>query len=299
MIKAKKKKSKIMPAKVVMAIILSVLSLVMVVPLLNILAKSLSHPDLVRYLKGYNIFPKGFSVINYQVILAQPIVVRSVLNSVFITVVGVGLNIVLTASAAYVLTRPKLVGKKAFMYFLIVMMIFDPGIIQEYFLMKNIGLLDNLFSMVLYKAVNVYYLIILMRFMENVPSSIIEAATIDGAGHLNVLFKIMIPLCKVPLLTVGMFYGVYRWNEFFHSSIFLTAKSNTVLQVLLRQFVVQSDTQVIVGAANILANNNIAQLDNGSLKAATIVVAIIPILMLYPIILKYYTADVLSGGVKG
>ena len=292
-------KKRLTPAKVLMAVVLTLLTLTMLVPLLNILAKSISHPDLVGGLKGYHILPKGFSLINYQVILSQPIVVRSVLNSVFITCTGVAINIVLTASAAYVLTRPKLVGKKAIMYFLIIMMIFDPGIIQEYFLMKNIGLLDNLFSMVLYKSVNVYYLIILMRFMENIPGSIVEAATIDGAGHGDVLFKIMIPLCKVPLLTVGMFYGVYRWNEFFHSSIFLTAKNNTVLQVLLRQFVVQSDTQVIVGAANILANNNIAQLDNGSLKAATIVVAIIPILMLYPIILKYYTADVLSGGVKG
>ena len=114
----------------------------------------------------------------------------------------------------------------------------------------------------------------------------------------SVLFKIMMPLCKVPLLTVGMFYAVFRWNEFFKSSIFLTSKKNTVLQVLLKQFVVNSDTQVIVGAANIMANNNIAQLDNGSLKAATIIVAVIPILLLYPIILKYYTSDVLAGGVK-
>ena len=204
----------------------------------------------------------------------------------------------MTASAAYVLTRPGLVGKKIFMYFFIVMMIFEPGIIQEYFLMKDIHLLDSVFSMVLYKCVNVYYLIILMRFMEDIPGSLIEAARIDGAGHVSVLFKIMMPLCKVPLLTVGKFYAVFRWNEFFKSSIFLTSKKNTVLQVLLKQFVVNSDTQVIVGAANIMANNNIAQLDNGSLKAATIIVAVIPILLLYPIILKYYTSDVLAGGVK-
>ena len=235
---------------------------------------------------------------NFQVILSQPLVIRSILNSVFITVVGTFLNLVMTASAAYVLTRPGLVGKKIFMYFFIIMMIFEPGIIQEYFLMKDIHLLDSLFSMVFYKCVNVYYLIILMRFMEDIPGSLIEAARIDGAGHVNVLFKIMMPLCKVPLLTVGMFYAVFRWNEFFKSSIFLTSKKNTVLQVLLKQFVVNSDTQVIVGAANIMANNNIAQLDNGSLKAATIVIAVIPILLLYPIILKYYTSDVLAGGVK-
>ncbi len=293
-----KNSKKISVSKIIMGIILIFLAASMLIPMLNILAQSLSHPDKVHALKGWDILPKGFSLVNFQVILGQPLVIRSILNSVFITVVGTFLILVMTASAAYVLTRPGLVGKKIFMYFFIVMMIFEPGIIQEYFLMKDIHLLDSVFSMVLYKCVNVYYLIILMRFMEDIPGSLIEAARIDGAGHVSVLFKIMMPLCKVPLLTVGMFYAVFRWNEFFKSSIFLTSKKNTVLQVLLKQFVVNSDTQVIVGAANIMANNNIAQLDNGSLKAATIIVAVIPILLLYPIILKYYTSDVLAGGVK-
>lgn len=293
-----KSSKKLSVSKIIMGIILIFLAASMLIPMLNILAQSLSHPDKVHALKGWDILPKGFSLVNFQVILSQPLVIRSILNSVFITVVGTFLNLVMTASAAYVLTRPGLVGKKIFMYFFIIMMIFEPGIIQEYFLMKDIHLLDSLFSMVFYKCVNVYYLIILMRFMEDIPGSLIEAARIDGAGHVNVLFKIMLPLCKVPLLTVGMFYAVFRWNEFFKSSIFLTSKKNTVLQVLLKQFVVNSDTQVIVGAANIMANNNIAQLDNGSLKAATIVIAVIPILLLYPIILKYYTSDVLAGGVK-
>lgn len=291
-------KRKISVGKLAVGGIMLLMVLTMLVPLLNILAKSISDPARVHMLKGYDIIPKGFSTVNYQVILSQPIVIRSIMNSLFITVVGVGVNILFTSSAAYALTRPKLVGKKWMMYFLIIMMIFEPGIIQEYLLMKKIGLLDQLFSMVIYKSVNVYYLIILMRFMEEIPDSIVEAATIDGAGHVSILTRIMIPLCKAPLMTVGMFYAVYRWNEFFKSSIFLTSKNNTVLQVLLRQFVVNSDSQVIVGAANILANNSIAQLDNGALKATTIVIAVVPILLLYPLILKYYTGDVMSGGVK-
>lgn len=291
-------RKKVSGGKLVIGFIMVLMALTMLVPLLNILAKSLSDPAKVHLLKGYDILPKGFSTVNYQVILSQPVVLRSIFNSLFITIVGVAVNIVLTSSAAYALTRPKLVGKRPLMYFLIVMMIFEPGIIQEYLLMKDIHLLDSLMSMVIYKSVNVYYLIILMRFMEEIPSSIVEAATIDGAGHISILSKMVMPLCKAPLLTVGMFYAVFRWNEFFKSSIFLTSKNNTVLQVLLRQFVVDSDSQVIIGAANILANNNIAQLDNGSLKATTIVVAVLPILLLYPIILKYYTGDVLAGGVK-
>ena len=277
---------------------MGLLALTMLVPLLNILAKSISDPALVHQMRGYDILPKGFSLIHYEVILSRPIVLRSIVNSVGITLTGVILNMLLTSSAAYVLTRPGFLGKRPLMYFFIVMMIVDPGIIQEYFLIKKLGLLDNLFSMVLYKSVNVYYLIILMRFMENIPSSIIEAAKIDGAGHMRILSEIVLPLCKAPLLTIGMFYGVYRWNEFFRSSIFLTSKNNTVLQVLLRQFVVQSDTQVILGAADILANNQVSRIDNGALKAATIVVAVLPILLAYPVILRYYTANVLGGSVK-
>lgn len=292
------KKRKIKIGKLVLAVFLSFLALTMLVPVLNIAAKAFSSPDRVSLLKGYDILPKGFSTVNFQVILGQPVVIRSVLNSLFIVVFGTFINIALTASAAYVLTRPKLAGKKLLMVFFVAMMIFEPGIIQEYFLMKKIHLLDNLLAMVLYRSVNVYYLIILMRFMEEVPSSLIEAATIDGAGHLKILGRIMLPLCKAPLMTVGMFYAVFRWNEFFKSSIFLTSKKNTVLQVLLRQFVVESDTQVIVGAANMMTNNAVARLDNGSLKAATIIVAIVPILMLYPVILKYYTGEVFAGGVK-
>lgn len=289
---------KISIGRIILGAVLVLMALSMLVPLMNILARSLSHPDKVHLLKAYELLPKGLSFVNYEVILSQPIVLRSIWNSAYITILGTFLNIIMTASAAYALTRPGLAGKKIFMYFFVIMMIFEPGIIQEYLLMKEIHLLDNLLSMVIYKSVNVYYLIILMRFMEEIPLSIIEAATIDGAGHLSILFKIVVPLCKVPLLTVGMFYAVFRWNEFFKSSIFLTSKSNTVLQVLLRQFIVESDSRVIVGAANILANNHIAQLNNASLKAATIIVAMIPILLLYPIILKFYTGDVLAGGVK-
>ncbi|UUZ90103.1 hypothetical protein LJK87_29445 [Paenibacillus sp. P25] len=102
----------------------------------------------------------------------------------------------------------------------------------------------------------------------------------------------------MPPLTVGMFYAVAKWNEFFKSSIFLSSRENTVLQVLLRQFVVEKDTSALVGAANLLKNNNIAQLDFTALKAATIVIAMVPILMLYPIILRYYTSGVMDGGVK-
>lgn len=170
--------------------------------------------------------------------------------------------------------------------------------VQEYFLMKNIKLLDSLWSMIFYKMVSVYYLVIFMRFFENIPKSIIESAELDGAGQITIFFRMFMPLLKVPTITIGMFYFVTRWNEFFYSSIFLSSEKNTVLQVLLRKFVVENDQVNLFGLENINANTQIAQLDMEAMKATTIWVALIPILIIYPIVLKYHTSGVLSGGIK-
>lgn len=285
-------------SRFLIAIVLSIITLTAFVPIVNIFAKAFSDPAKVHALRGYHIFPKGFSLINFEVVLGNSLVVTAILNSVFITVVGTLLSVFFTAMTAYVLTRKDLVGKTPIMVFLIIFMIFEPGLIQEYLLVRDINLLDSLWSMVFYRMVNVFYLVIMMRFIEDIPDSLVEAARIDGASHLKLFVKIVIPLSRIPLLTIGMFYAVARWNEFFRSSIFLSSPDKTVLQVLLRQFVVEGDTQTFISAAHLMANTSIAQLDFPALKAATIVVAIVPILLLYPIILKYYTQGVMDGGVK-
>lgn len=268
--------------------------LVVLVPMLNLVAKSFSDPAKVAGMPGWQIIPAGFSLINYEIIFSNPAIWRALLNSVFITVVGVALNVVVTSMTAYAMTRPVLPGKKLFMAFFIMMMIFEPGIIQEYFVIKGLGLMDNLWSMVLYNTVTVYNLILLMRFFSDTPEAILEAAAIDGAGHLNILFKVFLPMNKIPIMTVGMFYAVARWNEFFRSSVFLTSNKNTVLQVFLRRFVVEGDSTVLASLGNI----DLTGVNMTSLKSATIVVVILPILCMYPFILKHYTSGVMQGGVK-
>lgn len=270
--------------------------LVVLVPMLNLVAKSFSDPAKVAGMPGWQIIPAGFSLINYEIIFSNPAIWRALLNSVFITVVGVALNVVVTSMAAYAMTRPVLPGKKLFMAFFIMMMIFEPGIIQEYFVIKGLGLMDNLWSMVLYNTVTVYNLILLMRFFSDTPEAILEAAAIDGAGHLNILFKVFLPMNKIPIMTVGMFYAVARWNEFFRSSVFLTSNKNTVLQVFLRRFVVEGDSTVLASLGNI----DLTGVNMTSLKSATIVVVVVilPILCMYPFILKHYTSGVMQGGVK-
>ena len=283
-----------LPSTVVINAVMVFVLVVVLIPMLNLVAKSFSDPAQVAGMSGWRIIPAGFSLINYQIIFSNPAIWRALFNSLFITVIGVALNVVVTSMAAYALTRPNLPGKKLFMAFFIMMMIFEPGIIQEYFVVKGLGLLDNIWAMVLYNSVTVYNLILLMRFFSDTPQAILEAAAIDGAGHIATLFKVFLPMNKIPIMTVGMFYAVARWNEFFRSSVYLTSNKNTVLQVFLRRFVVEGDSTVLASLGNI----DLTGVNMSSLKASNIFVVILPILCMYPFILKHYTSGVMQGGVK-
>lgn len=277
---------------------LFLISLSVLFPILHLVAMSFSDPLKVHELTGLGILPKGFSIINYKVLFSNPLIVRSILNTIFITVVGTLLNLFMTALAAYVLSRTSFVGKRFVIVFLIVIMVFEPGLIPEYLLIKDLGLLDTYASLILYKAINVYYLFILMRFFEDVPDSLLEAARIDGAGHLRIFMKIMLPLSKPALATLGLFYGVYHWNEYFRATIYITDPNKWPLQVVLRQFVVQQDNTTLLGAQNVLSYSQISSLDFSSLQAGAIIISMVPLLVLYPIILKYYAKGTLEGGVK-
>lgn len=279
-------------------IFLVVISLTMLIPILNILAQSLTSPEEMSNLTGLSIIPKGFTLMNYKILFDNPNIMKSIGISVFLTVVGTVISLGFTAIAAYILTRPKFVGKNFFMLFLIIMMVFEPGLIQEYFVVRDLGLLDTFASIILYKTIDVYYLIILMRFFEEIPESIIESAEIDGASHINIFAKIVLPLSKSAMATMGMFYGVFRWNEYFRASIYITSPSKWPLQVLMRQFVVLNDTSSMLNTAGALPAEVLKTINFESLKSSTIIVSIIPLLLLYPIILKHYTKGTLEGGVK-
>lgn len=278
--------------------LLFLITLTMLVPILNIFALSFTDPDRVAEVKGFTIWPKGFSLINYQVLLNNAMILKSLFNSMLITIIGTAISLVSTAMAAYTLTRENLVGRKFLMTILIIVMVFEPGLIPEYLVIKEIGLIDSYWSVILFKAVNVYYLIILMRFFEEVPKSLIEAARIDGAGHLAVLFKVLLPVLKPAMATIGLFYAVFRWNEYFRASIYLNSSSKWPLQVILRQFVVLDDTATMLGANNLLSYNEAAQLNFEALQAGTIVIALVPVLLLYPLILKYFTKGTMDGSIK-
>lgn len=273
------------------------LSLVIMVPILNLVAKSFSSPQSVAHMSGFAIWPKEFSFVHYQVVLSSSSIWTALKNSLIITVGGTGLSVLLTCASAYALTRPGLPGKKLLMFFFIAMMVLSAPIVQWYMVMKDYRLLNNRWSMILYGCVGVYNMILLMRFFEDTPPSILEAARVDGAGDWTLLFRIFLPLNKVPIITIMLFYVVPKWNEYFASGVFLTEQNMRVLQVYLREFVVNNSTAE-------MGNDSLSQyamfrdLNLTALQNATIFISIVPLLCLYPTILKYFTSGVLAGGVK-
>lgn len=284
-------------SKIIIYSILFLATLTVLVPILNLLALSFTDPNKAHLMDGLTIIPKGFSLVNYQLLFSNPLITGSIMNSIWITAVGTALSLFLTSMAAYVLGRTNFIGKNAVIVFLIVIMVFEPGLIPEYLLVKNLGLMNSFNALILYKAVNVYYLFILMRFFQDIPEEILEAARIDGAGHLRVYTGMILPLSKPGLATMGLFYGVFRWNEYFRATIYISEPSKWPLQVVLRQFVVRKDNTSILGSQNGLFDSSIT-FDFASLQAGTIIIAIVPLLILYPLILKYYAKGALEGGVK-
>ena len=283
-------------------LIISTLLLLVVVtvqPLLNLLALSLSAPSKVAGFSGLSIIPDGFSPDVWLLLLQHPYVQRGILNSVWMTGASVLIGTLGTALMAWPLSRQGLPFRRTIFILVLVTIVFEPGIIPDYFLMKQLGLLNNQWSVILFKAVNAWYLIILVRFFEEVPTELLESAELDGASQFRIFWSIVLPLARPALATISLFYLVFHLNEFFRAMIYLGDQSKWPLQVVLRQFVIGGDKIAIVGADN--ANNNIgiAQINIRALKAGMILITIVPILAVYPLILRYFTKGTMVGAVKG
>ncbi len=284
------------------AIILSTLLLlvvVMVQPLLNLRAVSLSSPSEVARMSGLTIIPEGFSLEVWKLLITNPAVQQGLINSVFITLTSTVLGVCFTALMAWGLSRPGLPGRRIILVFVLVTIVFDPGIIPDYFLNKRLGLIDSYWSVILFKLVNAWYLIILIRFFEEVPNEILKAAELDGANVFQTFWYVVLPVSKSALATIALFYFVFHWNDFFRPMIYLNDQSKWPLQVVLRQFVVEGDKIAMVGLENSVNYTGASQINIRALSAGMILLTIVPILAIYPLILKFFTKGTMSGALKG
>ena len=284
------------------AIIISALLLLVVItlqPILNLLAISLSDSTAVPEMSGLEILPTRPSTDVWGILMNHPAVQRGLWNSFIITSIATVLNVIFTAMMAWALSRPSLPGRRFLFVLVLLTLVFEPGIIPDYLVMMKLGLLNEYSSVIIYKLINAWYLIILIRFFEEVPEELIEAASLDGAGAFRILWSVVLPLARPALATITLFYLVYHWNDFLRPMIYFYDQDKWPLQVVLRQFVVEGDKVAIVGLQAMNNFEGAGQINMRAFKAGMILLTIAPVIVIYPIILKYFTKGTMSGALKG
>lgn len=275
-------------------IICTLLVLAVLLPVLNILFASLSDP--VEVMKRDTLFlrPYGFTTIAYKIVADNPNILSGYLNTIFIVVVGTSLNILLSLIGAYVLSRKGTMFVKFFTMMIVFTMYFQGGTIPFYLVVHHLGLTGSIWSLILPVGINTFNLIVMRTAMASVPDSLPESAMMDGAGHVRILFQIMTPLTKATVAVITLYYAVYHWNSWFNAMIFLRDRSLYPLQLILRELLILDEASfATAGGADALA------LASDSVKYATIVVATVPILIVYPFLQRYFVKGVMVGAVKG
>ncbi|MBE7055797.1 MAG: carbohydrate ABC transporter permease, partial [Ruminococcaceae bacterium] len=264
-------------------------------PVWHVLCASFSDANLLMHHKGALFIPQGFSSAAYVQVSKNPMILKSYLNTIFIVFAGVTINMALTSMTAYVLSRKNVYFKKLITVLIVVTMYVSGGTIPFYFLVKGVGLEDSLWSVILPTAINTYNLIILKSSFASIPDSMEESARLDGAGHMRILFSIILPLARATVAVVVLYYAVEHWNSWFNAVLFLNDREKYPLQLILREILIQNDTSSMSRGVSMSDQFSIAE----SIKYAVTIVATVPILCVYPFLQKYFASGVMQGAVKG
>jgi multiple sugar transport system permease protein/putative aldouronate transport system permease protein len=267
-----------------------------VIPFWSVIATSIADQATINASGGGMVmWPTGVTFSAYQAVLSGGVVTRAVLISIGITVVGTMLSLAATAGLAYWLSRPNALAAKPVLMLVLGAVLFSPGLIPTYLVVKQFNLIDSLWSLILPVLVNAFNVIVMRAFFQELPQELFESAAIDGAGSATILFKIVLPLSKAVLAVVGLFYAVAYWNAFFNAMLYLNNNSMWPLQLVLRNYVVQAAP--LPGSASPGDEAGLPPAE--AMHMAVLVVALVPILLLYPFLQRYFTRGVLSGAIKG
>lgn len=283
-------------ADMMIYLVLTILTALSIFPILHVLSVSLSDPNEVAR-SGLMLWPKEFTLESYRFIFKGPALMRSFGVTIFITVVGTAINLVLTTSAAYVLSREDLPGVGALTIFVVITMVFSAGIIPGYMLVRSLGLINSVWAMIIPGAVSALNLILMRNFIQQLPQSILESARLDGASEFRILLQIVVPLSLPALATIGLFYAVAHWNEFFRGIFYIIDSEKWPLQVLLRSIVIEADLNEL-GMTNQDLYGRL-QVNQLTIRAATVMATVLPIAMVYPFLQRYFVKGVVLGAEKG
>lgn len=267
-------------------------------PLLNMLSISLSNEAAV--LRGdITFYPIGFNNQAYQKIFTHGSLWRGVLNSVFVAGVGCVLSLVGLSLAAYPLAYGEFYGKKLYNVLILITMWFSGGIIPTFLTMSELKLHNTLWSLILNTMITAYYVVIVRSYFESLPLSIVESARIDGANDFRILFTLIIPLSKPVLATVALWVIVGHWNDYLNALIFLSDRDKFTLQIVLKEMVLNAESSVYAVSAGTSADTLGAAALGQQVRNAVLVVSMIPMIILYPFVQRYFITGVTLGAVKG
>ncbi|RAV04101.1 carbohydrate ABC transporter permease [Paenibacillus sp. YN15] len=276
-------------------VVLGVLALITVIPFIYVIAGSFATQEELLE-RGFILFPTEFSLSAYEFIFSTSTLVRSLLVTIFITVVGTLINLIFTCLMAYPMARRDLDFRKPIQLMVIFTMLFSGGMIPTFLVVKNLHMIDTYWALLLPGAISAFNLIIIRSFFQQLPEGLEESAKIDGASDPGILVKIVLPLSMPVLATFSLFYAVGHWNTFFSAVLYINDSTKWPIQVLLRQI-------VILSQGGSLGDTTAFEQDfvppDQAVKMAVIVISTIPILIVYPFLQKHFAKGVLLGSVKG
>lgn len=275
--------------------VLALLTVIFFYPLWHCLMASFSDPTSLIGYKGLISLPMGFSLEGYKTVLQNKNILTGYMNTLFYLVVGTAINMVLTILGAYVLSRRRMMLKGPLTLLIVFTMYMDFGLIPAFLNVRDLGLYDSRWAILLPVAINTYNLIVMRTAFVSVPAALEESAMIDGANDFTILFKIILPLSKATLAVVVLFYVVEHWNSWFSASIYLRDRERFPLQLFLREILISSSSSTAAGEASSV--DGVMYLEE-LIKYCSIVISTLPILCVYPFVQKYFISGVMLGSVK-
>ncbi|MFV0504484.1 MAG: carbohydrate ABC transporter permease [Lachnospirales bacterium] len=279
----------------VIIIFFSVLVLLTLYPFYNVLIISLSNTVSTATYTPY-ILPYTIDFTGYSTILNDEKFINALKISIFVTIVGTSINMFLSVTGSYVLSKKDLIGRKFMLSLILFTMLFNGGLIPTYLNIKNLGLIDSVWSMILPTALNTYYLIIMKNYFIGLPESLIEAAKLDGASEWVILRKIILPISKPFMATFVLFYSVERWNEWYNALLYISQSTLVPLQIYLREILISLNTQLTAQAQQMIGTTQMVS--STSVQMAAIIVTALPIICIYPLLQRHFVSGVMVGGLK-
>ncbi|TBL81805.1 carbohydrate ABC transporter permease [Paenibacillus thalictri] len=270
-------------------------SLAALFPIYYVFVVSFTDPS--EYIQGGIIlWPKIWTLASYKYLMSTQSFIRSIGVSCFLAVVGTVLSLLVTSAFAYMLSRRQLYGRRLIMLSVLLTTLFQPGIIPPYLVVKELGLINNIWSLILPVLTSGWYVLLMKGFFDSIPVSLEEAATIDGCGDLGIWFRVILPLSMPAMAAFGLFYAVAYWNTFFNAVLFINDHTKWPLQVLLQNMLIDSSTAAGGDAAAEMTAEQ--RIPPETLKMAAVVIATVPILLVYPFLQKHFAKGAMVGSVK-